>query len=128
MVNRNVALIACAAALAAVLTATSSHAGMAMTKTNNLTFSHAVALPGVTLPAGTYAFESAPLGTDPNIVRVTTVNRQKQLYLGFTNPTERPAGSRDRVLSFGEAPAGEPPPIVAWYPIGSARGHEFLYR
>lgn len=127
MVNRNIALIACVAAVAAVLTATSSQ-GMAMTRTNNLTFSHAVALPGVTLPAGTYIFETAPLGTHPDIVRVTTVNGQKQLYLGFTNPTERPRGSRDRVLSFGEAPAGEPKPIVAWYPIGSSLGHAFLYR
>ena len=34
-----------------------------MTRVNNLTFSHAVALPGVTLPAGTYAFEAGPGGT-----------------------------------------------------------------
>ena len=127
MLSRNLALIVCVAAVAAVLTATSSQAGMPMTRVNHLTFSQAVALPGVTLPAGTYTFESGPGGTNPNVVRVVSVNRPKLLFLGFTIPISRPAEAQDRVLSFGEAQAGEPTPIVAWYPVGSDRGHEFLY-
>lgn len=128
MLARNLALIAGVAAAAAVLTATSSHAGMPLTKANNLTFLQAVALPGVTLPAGTYTFEADPGGTSTNIVKVTTQNGRKLFYLGFTIPISRTAEAPDHVLSFGEAAAGEPAPIVAWYPVGSDRGHEFLYR
>lgn len=127
MFTRNLALIAGVAAVEAVLTATSSQAGMPMTRVNNLTFSRAVALPGVILPAGTYAFEAGPGGTNANIVRVLSVNQQKLLFLGFTIPISRPAAAQDRALTFGEAQAGEPAPIVAWYPVGSDRGHEFLY-
>jgi hypothetical protein len=127
MLTRSLALMAGGAALAVVLTATSSHAGMPMTRVNNLTFSHAVALPGVTLAAGTYAFESGPASTHANLVRVRTVNQRQQLFLGFTIPISRPPGAPGRLLVFGEAQAGEPTPIVAWYPVGSDRGHEFLY-
>jgi hypothetical protein len=49
---------------------------------NNLTFSTAVMLPGVTLTAGTYVFEAGPGGANPNIVRVMSQNRQKLFYLG----------------------------------------------
>lgn len=127
MLTRNLVLIAGVAAVAAVLTAATSQAGMPMTRVNNLTFSQAVALPGVTLPPGTYTFEAGPGSTNANIVRVLSVNQQKLFFLGFTIPISRPADAQDRLLSFGEAKAGEPMPIAAWYPIGSDRGHEFLY-
>jgi hypothetical protein len=81
------------------------------------------------LNAGTYTFESGPVGTHPGIVRVTTRNGQRVLYMGFTLAVSRPAGrAASPIVSLGEAPAGSPAPIVAWYPIGSATGHEFLYR
>src|SRR5688500_1183108 len=77
---------------AAILTASASQAAhMApLTMANNLTFSRAVMLPGITLTAGTYVFESGPGGTNPNIVRVMSQTRQKLYYLGFTNPIVRP--------------------------------------
>jgi hypothetical protein len=30
-------------------------------------------------------------------------------------------------VSFGETPAGTPPPVQAWYPDGDTHGREFLY-
>ena len=78
---RHIALLASLAAFAAVLNGSSSQAASiagTLTMTNNLTFSNAVALPGVTLTAGTYVFESGPGGTNPNIVRVLSQNRQRQ--------------------------------------------------
>ena len=125
---RHVALLAYVVAVAAILTASSSQAAnMApMTMANNLTFSRAVMLPGVTLPAGTYVFER---DSNPNsgIVRVLTPNYQKLMYLGFTAKVTRPRGFQPAV-SLGEAAAGEPLPIIAWYPIGSSQGYQFLYR
>jgi hypothetical protein len=105
---------------------TVSLANAPLTETNNLTFGSPVALPGVTLPAGRYVFER-DRNANTNIVRVMTPNYQKMLYVGFTMPVTRPRGLKSPV-SFGEASAGEPIPIVAWYPVGSDRGHQFLYR
>ena len=30
-------------------------------------------------------------------------------------------------ITFGETPAGTPPPVKAWYPQGETLGREFLY-
>jgi hypothetical protein len=126
MLNRNALRGAIMVALAAVLVGTTSQAHAQLTQTNNLTFNRAVALPGVTLPAGTYVFER---DSNPNsgIVRVMTRDYQKMMYVGFTARVLRPRGFRDEV-SFGEAPAGEPLPIIAWDLIGSSEGRKFLYR
>jgi hypothetical protein len=127
---RDVALLAYVIAVAAILTASATQAAhMApLTMANNLTFSKAVMLPGGTLAAGTYVFESGPGGTNPNIVRVVSQNRQKLFYLGFTMPVVRPEGDEPSVLTFGEAASGAAAPILAWYPVGSNQGHAFLYR
>ena len=127
---RDAALLAYVVAVAAILTASTSQAAhiAPLTMANNLTFSRDVMLPGITLTAGTYVFESGPGGTNPNIVRVMSHNRQKLFYLGFTKPVVRPEGEEPSVLTFGEAANGEAAPILAWYPVGSNQGHQFLYR
>ena len=58
-----------------------------LTRVNNLTFSQAAALPGVTLTPGTYMFEAGPANSNPNVVRVSR-NRQT-LFMGMTIPTTR---------------------------------------
>jgi len=128
---KHVALLTVVVATAGVLAASSSQAAnnlMSQTTTNHLTFSKPVSLPGITLAAGAYVFESAPAGTNPNIVRVVSQNGQRQFYLGFTVPVARPRGARADILTFGEAAPGASAPILAWYPIGSNSGHEFMYR
>src|SRR5688500_9444393 len=128
---KHVALLASVVAVAGVLAASSTLAAsnlMPLTMTNNLTFSKPVTLPGVTLTAGTYLFEAGPGGTNPNIVRVLSQDRRRLFYLGFTIPIVRPQGAESRVLTFGEAANGAPAPILAWHPIGSNAGHEFMYR
>ena len=128
---KHVALLAVVVAIAGVLAASSSQAAsnlMPLTMTNNLTFSKPVSLPGVTLAAGTYVFESGPGGMSSSLVRVVSPNRQRQFYLGFTIPVDRPRGAKADILTFGEAANGAPAPILAWYPLGSNSGHEFMYR
>ncbi len=99
------------------------------TKVNHLTFSKAVALPGVVLPPGAYTFERGSETSTRDIVMVRARNGGEPLYQGFTQAVRRSAGiPYDRMVSFGEAPTGQPTPIVAWYEIGSSTGHEFLYR
>ena len=60
---------------------------------------------------------------------VTDRNKQGRPYfMGFTQRVERPLNRRAvPIATFGEAPAGTAPPIATWHPIGSSRGHRFIY-
>ena len=96
------------------------------TDTNFVTFSAPVALPGVTLPAGTYVFRS-PSELDKNIVQVLNRTQTKSYFMGFTTPTERPLGQADRLVIMGEAVPGQATPIKTWLPLGQREGHSFKY-
>ena|SRR5688572_30758423 len=129
MFKRRIVLTALLVVLAVAFTAPPMQAGVALTKVNRLTFSRAVALPGVVLLPGSYTFEAGALGTNPDIVRVTSSDYQKLYYAGFTQRVARPANTPpNEIVSIGEAAIGSPAPIVVWYPIGSKTGHEFRYR
>ena len=130
MFKRTVVLVAAAVAVSALLiTASSIHASsvspMALSKVNHLTFSGAVRLPSTVLTPGTYTFEAGPAGTNRDIVRVTTRDGRRVLFMGFTSPVSRPA--RGPIVSLGEAPAGAPQPIAIWYEDGATSGHQFRY-
>jgi len=104
-------------------------AGMNGSRLTYLTFSGPVALPGVTLGAGTYAFELADPLTAANVVLVRNHTRTRTYFLGFTQRVPRPASvSSISAITFGEAPSGEPRPIAVWYPPDSTDGLEFIYR
>jgi len=92
MLTRRFVLAAGALVVVALIGAASTHAWSI--RVNHLTFSGAVALPGVTLAAGSYTFQAGPLDTDPNIVRVLTRDGRRVLYQGFTTPVSRPGGCR----------------------------------
>jgi hypothetical protein len=126
MVTRQLPLAALAAVLVgSLLTATAF--GNAVLHTTHLTFSGPVALPGVTLPTGTYTFEQADFST-PDIVVVRSRDRSKVYFLGFTHRVQRPRSlPADRMVTFGEARRGQAPRITAWYPPNQSRGYEFLY-
>ena len=112
------------AAVLGVLVAGSAHAWS--NDTNYLTFNGPVALPGVTLPAGTYAFRT-PTGIDKNVVQVMNRAETKSYYMGITQPVSRPRASRELLVTIGEAPARQVPPIQAWFPLGESAGHGFIY-
>ena len=119
---RSLTLTAAVAVAAAAFAAT-SHASDA----NTLTFSRDVALPGVVLPAGSYVFEIANPTSSGDVVRVRRDGRVA--YMGFTLAVDRPAHMpADQPVTLGEGGSGTPAPIKAWFPIGSSRGHQFMYR
>lgn len=128
MFNRKSVAAACGAAILGLVMAASSHAFPNASKTTYLTFSGPVALPGVTLPAGTYIFELAD-SSQRNIVQVRSRDRSRGYWMGFTRLTRRPAGiGADRLATLGEAPTGTPAPITAWYPFFyESTGYEFIY-
>ncbi len=112
------------AAVLGVLVAASAHAWT--NDTNYLTFNGPVALPGVTLPAGTYAFR-LPSSHDKNIVQVMNRAETKSYYMGITRPVSRPRRSTELLVTMGEAPARQAPSIQAWFPLGEPQGHGFIY-
>ena len=92
---------------------------------NYLTFNAPVALPGVTLPAGTYSFRTPIM--DRNVVQVLNSAETKSYYMGITRPVERPRRGTELIVTVGEAPAGQVRPIQAWFPLGENEGHAFIY-
>jgi hypothetical protein len=95
--------------------------------TTYLTFSGPFALPGVSLPAGTYLFEvMQPTGNA--LVRVRSHNGRTVYFAGFTRTIRRPtAQGGDVQLLFNEVPPGVTPSVRVWYPRGDPAGHEFMY-
>ena len=97
-------------------------------RTTYLTFSGAVALPTVELPAGTYIFEVANPESSADVVRVMSRDRSKVHFMAFTHVVGRPAGLRsNQLVTLGEAPRGVAPPIKAWFAEGAGDGHQFIY-
>jgi len=125
MLNRK--LIAAVSVVVALVPASSPlRASEPIGNENRLTFKNPVALPGVRLAMGTYLFELLPSST--NIVRVSSGDRQRVYYMGFTRVIERSRAIDSSSVTFGEAPAGAAIPITAWYPPGSLTGQQFIYR
>jgi len=129
MLTHKSSVAACGVVLAFIVTSAIGHASDMYPRTL-LTFNKAVSLPGVTLAAGTYVFEVANPLSSSNVVRVRSKEDYRHVYFaGFTHRIDRPAAtSEPRAVILGEAAAGEAPPILAWFPSGSAMGHEFIYR
>lgn len=126
MVNRkSVATVFGAVLVLAV--AVSVNAWGSPKRTTYLTFSAPFALPGVSLPAGTYVFERADAAI-LDIVRVTSRDGSQVYLTAFTRVVPRPKGLHpSRQVSFREVPRGVTPPVAAWYPIGESIGHQFIY-
>ena len=70
--RRRSALSRCGAITLALMTVASGQAWSPANHVNHLTFSQAVGLPGVVLPAGAYTFEVANVETSGNVVRVSS--------------------------------------------------------
>ena len=107
--------------------ASALHARSTATRLSSVTFRTAVALPGMTLEAGTYLFEIPDVIGASNVVLVRNQAR-KPVYMGFTSQVDRPAGIDSRgAVTLGEAPRGAAKPVVVWYPPDASDGHRFIY-
>ena len=90
---------------------------------HTLTFSGPVALPGISLGAGTYVFRQ-PLG---NVIQVTSMaGRPYTMFL--TIPTYREHALDEYAIVLGPAAAPDSPRrIVALFAPGQTTGQEFVY-
>ncbi|HET6956173.1 MAG TPA: hypothetical protein VFI56_06315 [Vicinamibacterales bacterium] len=113
---------------AALLSVAAAGAGTLSNHRNVLGFSGPVALPGVSLAAGSYIFEILDPNASTDVVVVRNSDHTQVFYMGLTRRIDRPASlARGRFVTFGESARGNPAPISAWYPLGESRGYEFLY-
>jgi hypothetical protein len=119
-----------AAALVAIgtLTLAGSLNATTIAHTNYVTVSAPIALPGVSLPAGTYIFELPLDRASLDVVRVKSRDGRKVYLTAFTQTVDRPVGQAGRsALVFGEAASGVPVPVKIWFPAGERIGHAFIY-
>ena len=126
MIRRSLAA-ACGAVVMGLAMETGGQA-MPASRATLLSFTGPVALPGVTLSAGTYMFERALPGDNVHIVRVSSADRKTVYLTTYTQLISRPDGiPADRLVILGEPKAGMAPPVKAWFPIGERQGNEFIY-
>ncbi len=92
-----------------------------------LTFSGPVALPGMTLQAGSYSFEVADPRTSRKVITVDSRDNMKHYGYFLTVPVRRNEPSEKPVVMFSETPAGTPQAIKAWYYPNDRDGFEFVY-
>ena len=91
------------------------------------TFSQPVELPGVTLPAGTYAFKLLDSLGDRNVVQVFDKD-QTHLYATILTISDCRTQPADKTLvRFSETAAGGPSALKEWIYPGDDCGQEFVY-
>lgn len=96
-------------------------------KLTYLTFNAPVALPGVTLPAGTYRFTHPDCAMTGGILRVSSQDGTEVYGTFLTVPTERMTPSGQPEVIFAEMPTGSPEAITAWFYPGETIGDGLLY-
>jgi len=96
-------------------------------KRTYFTFSGAVEMPGVALPAGQYEFRIANPDTSRNVIQVSSRDGKKHYGMFLTHNAERQTASDDAEVRFMEAGAGVPPAIRTWWYPGERTGYEFVY-
>jgi hypothetical protein len=116
----------CCVAAMTLLVASGAHADEWNKKTY-LTFSGPVQIPGATLPAGTYLFQLADPDNSRHVVMVASQDGTHVYGMFITIPNDRIETPDENVVMFGEAPAGAPQAVEAWWYPGERIGEEFVY-
>ena len=92
-----------------------------------MTFSQAVSLPGMTLPAGEYVFRLLDRTASPAVVVVLNKEQDHVYATLLTTPAQRMKSTGDPAITFYESPAGTARPIRAWFFAGEKVGLEFAH-
>ena len=96
-------------------------------KRTYFTFSQPVALPGVTLPAGTYMFRLADDTTTRKVIQIANKEGTRSFAMLHTVPVYRSDPPRNPEVRFMETAAGAPIAVRAWWKDGETTGYGFIY-
>jgi hypothetical protein len=97
-------------------------------KKTTFTFSQAVDLPGIVLPAGTYVFRLADVLGSRNVVQVLNAEENHVFATIMAVPDERVKPGAKTLLGLEEQNAGLPMAIRQWFYAGDVAGVEFVHR
>lgn len=124
---RAIAASFCAAALFILTAPAGADAQGPLDKRTYFTFSHPIALPGVTLKAGTYMFRIANPTGGRKIVQVLSEDGANSYAMLHAIPVHRADAPDDPEIHFMETPASTPAAVKIWWYPGEKTGHEFIY-
>ena len=96
-------------------------------KLTYVTFSKAVQLPGVMLPAGRYRFELADVVGSRRVIKVQSEDGRKQLAMLLTVPNQLREVPKDPVVLFNETAEGQPDAVRSYNYPGERTGYELIY-
>ena len=110
--------------LAVIITIPVAHADD-WNQTTRFTFSQPVQIPGQVLPAGTYRFQLA--NTDNrHLVQIFREDRTPVATL-YSIARTRDGRAAEAAITLADRGKTHPSVIVAWFFVGEAEGHEFVY-
>ena len=92
-----------------------------------MSFSQPLQVPGQVLPVGTYLFELADHGADPNVVQIFSADRTVLYGTFLTVATQRREPAGDTTVTLAEPESGGTPVLVKWFYPGRDIGNEFVY-
>ncbi len=120
---KTITMVLCCALLFAIFPARADQ----QDKKTIMTFSQAVEIPGVVLPAGTYVFKLADSSANRHIVQVFNEDQTEihATLLAIANYRLDPP--EETVVEFEERAEGSPRAIHAWFYPGESYGWEFVY-
>jgi hypothetical protein len=94
-------------------------------QTTRFTFSQPVQIPGQVLPAGMYRFQLADTD-NRHLVQILREDRTLVATL-YSVPRMRNGLGAEAAITLANRGETQPEAIVAWFFVGEAEGHEFLY-
>jgi hypothetical protein len=95
-----------------------------------VTFSEPFEVPGVgqhNLPAGTYVFKLMESSSNRHVVQIFNQDETQVLTTILAVPNYRLKATDKTVMTFREAPAGQPQSLKAWFYPGHEWGEHFVY-
>jgi hypothetical protein len=96
-------------------------------KRTYFTFNQPVALPGVTLPPGTYMFRLADDTTSRKVIQIANKQGTESFAMLHTIAVTRPDVPREPEIRFMETASGAPVAVRAWWKDGERTGYGFIY-
>ena len=120
-------ITACCALVLLAMFAAAPAAAVPLDKRTTFTFSAPVAVPGVTLPAGSYVFHLANDMTGRDVIQVLSADRRTAYAMFFSLRTPRGEPVDNPEIRFMETAADMPAAIKSWWYPAETQGYEFVY-
>lgn len=96
-------------------------------KKTTVTFSRAIELPGIVLPAGTYVFRLLDTPGSRHVVQVFNAEETHLYTTVLAIPNYRLKPTAETVMKFNEASRDNPEAMRAWFYPADNFGQEFVY-